>query len=164
MAHQNNEQNLIPFNERTEDERRELAVKAGKASGAARRKKKTMKATAKMLFDLPITSKELKQKLALLGVSTDDATYQTAVLVAMLNQAMKGNIKAAAFCRELLGEDPSLQLRRDELKLSREKFQHEKAMDERTVAADEQKASLADAIQAAYQERLKREQTGGEDR
>ena len=163
MAHQNNEQNLIPFNERTEDERRELAVKAGKASGAARRKKKTMKATAKMLFDLPITSKELKQKLALLGVSTDDATYQTAVLVAMLNQAMKGNVKAA-FCRELLGEDPSLQLRRDELKLSREKFQHEKAMDERTVAADEQKASLADAIQAAYQERLKREQTGGEDR
>ena len=85
-----------------------------------------MKATAKMLFDLPITSKELKQKLALLGVSTDDATYQTAVLVAMLNQAMKGNVKAAAFCRELLGEDPSLQLRRDELKLSREKFQHEK--------------------------------------
>ena len=61
MAHQNNEQNLIPFNERTEDERRELASKAGKASGAARRKKRTMKATAKMLFDLPITSKELKQ-------------------------------------------------------------------------------------------------------
>ena len=89
MAHQNNEQNLIPFNERTEDERRELASKAGKASGAARRKKRTMKATAKMLFDLPITSKELKQKLALLGVDTDDATYQTAVMVAMLNQAMK---------------------------------------------------------------------------
>ena len=93
----------------------------------------------------------------------DDATYQTAVMVAMLNQAMKGNVKAAAFCRELLGEDPSIQLRRDELKLSREKFQHEKAMDERTVAADEQKASLADAIQAAYQMRLKREQTGGDD-
>ena len=71
VAHQNNEQNLIPFNERTEDERRELASKAGKASGAARRKKRTMKATAKMLFDLPITSKELKQKLALLGVDTD---------------------------------------------------------------------------------------------
>lgn len=33
-------ENLIPFNQRTEDERREIAKKAGIASGASRRAKK----------------------------------------------------------------------------------------------------------------------------
>lgn len=36
----NGQDNLIPFNERTEEERREIAKKAGKASGKVRREKK----------------------------------------------------------------------------------------------------------------------------
>lgn len=39
----NGQENLIPFNELTEDERRELARKAGEASGVARREKKTLR-------------------------------------------------------------------------------------------------------------------------
>lgn len=38
-----NENNLIPFNERTEDEQREIARAGGKASGKARRERKLIR-------------------------------------------------------------------------------------------------------------------------
>lgn len=38
-----NEQNLIPFNERTESEKRAIATAGGKASGKARRNKKMLR-------------------------------------------------------------------------------------------------------------------------
>lgn len=38
-----NEQNLIPFNERTESEKRAIATAGGKASGEARRNKKLLR-------------------------------------------------------------------------------------------------------------------------
>ena len=126
--------------------------KGGRASGVAKRRKKTMKAAGKLLADMPVTSKELQQKMKLLGVPDGDSTYQMAVMVAMLNQAMKGNVKASYFLRDTIGESPSDQIRRDELRLNRAKFkfEYEKAGTER------EKASLADAIQAAYEERERR--------
>ena len=126
--------------------------KGGQASGVAKRRKKTMKAAGKLLADMPVTSKELQQKMKLLGVPDGDSTYQMAVMVAMLNQAMKGNVKASYFLRDTIGESPSDQIRRDELRLNRAKFkfEYEKAGTER------EKASLADAIQAAYEERERR--------
>lgn len=36
----------------------------------------------------------MKQKLAVMGISEEDFTYQTAVMVGVINQAMKGNTKA----------------------------------------------------------------------
>ena len=117
-----------------------------------------MKAAAKMLLDMPVTSKELQQKMKLLGVPDGDISYQMAVMVAMLNQAMKGNVKASYFLRDTIGESPSDQIRREELKVSRsrvslerEKFEYEKA------GAEHEKASLADAIQAAYEAHMERE-------
>lgn len=139
--------------------------KGGQASGVAKRRKKAMKAAGKLLADMPVTSKELQQKMKLLGVPEGDTTYQMATMVAMLNQAMKGNVNAACFIRDTIGESPGDNLRRDELKLSkarveleqarseleREKFEYEKAGTER------EEASLAEAIQAAYEARMERE-------
>ena len=109
--------------------------KGGVASGASRRRKKSMKAALKTMLDMPVTSKELQQKMRLLGVPDGDSTYQMAVMVAMLNQAMKGNVKAAYFCRDTIGESPSDQIRREELKLSKAKFEYEKAGTEREKAS-----------------------------
>ena len=135
---------------RTTSEQREIAQKGGQASGAARRRKKSMKAAAKMLLDMPVTSKELQQKMKLLGVPEGDSSYQMAVMVAMLNQAMKGNVKASYFLRDPIGESPSDQIRREELKLTKAKFEYEKA------GTEKEKASLAEAIQAAYEGRKQR--------
>lgn len=45
-----NEENLIPFNELTEEEQRELARKGGIASGISRNKRKTLKAELLLLL------------------------------------------------------------------------------------------------------------------
>lgn len=128
-----NEENLkkgAPFRFRTGEQQVETARRGGIASGEARRRKKTMKETAKMLLDMeiPDAAKELKAKLKVMGISEEDFTYQSAVMVGILNQAMKGNTKAAAFLRDTVGENPMLM--------------------------EEERSSLADAIEEAYRNRM----------
>ena len=69
-----NEENLkkgAPFRFRTGEQQVETARRGGIASGEARRRKKTMKETAKMLLDMeiPDAAKELKAKLKVMGIS-----------------------------------------------------------------------------------------------
>lgn len=66
---------------RTPDERRELAVKAGKASGEARRRKADFRKTLNMLLTAEIDNEEYKPVLDALGV---ECTLESA-----LNMAMK---------------------------------------------------------------------------
>lgn len=140
---------------RTGEEQAKIAKKGGVASGEARRRKRTLKAATKALLETPIKSKEMRQKMELLGVSAEDADYMTAVAVAMVTQAMKGNVKAATFCRDLIGENPDKKYRDAELKLAREKFEREKV-------DDSSKSSLADTIQGAYARRKEQEKDGGD--
>lgn len=140
------------FDSRTTEEQREIARKGGIASGASRRRKRTMKSGAKMLMDMP-ASKSIAQKLKLLGIDEEDATYQMGVMVAMLQQALDGNVKAAQFLRELIGEDPKQEMQKKELKLKQDEFKYKKEQDARMTAAEEMTGSLADAIMEAYEER-----------
>ena len=89
-----------------------------------------MREKAKMLLDMeiPNAAKELRKKLKLMGVSEDDFTYQSALMVGILNQAMKGNTKAASFLRDTVGENPLLM--------------------------EEEGSSLADYIEEAYRNRM----------
>ena len=128
-----NEENLkkgAPYRFRTGEQQVEIARRGGIASGEARRRKKTMKETARMLLDMeiPDAAKELKKRLKVMGISEEDFTYQSAVMVGVLNQAMKGNTKAAAFLRDTVGENPMLM--------------------------EEEGSSLADAIEEAYRNRM----------
>lgn len=87
-----NEENLKkgePYRFRTGEQQVEIARKGGIASGEARRRKKAMRDTAKMLLDMqvPKAAKELKQKLAVMGISEEDFTYQTAVMVGEIGRA-----------------------------------------------------------------------------
>lgn len=129
-----NEENLKkgePYRFRTGEQQVETARKGGIASGEARRRKKAMRDTAKMLLDMqvPKAAKELKQKLAVMGISEEDFTYQTAVMVGVINQAMKGNTKAAAFLRDTVGENPAHELRERELELKIAEFEYKKERD-----------------------------------
>lgn len=80
-----NEENLIPMNERSEDEVRELGRKGGINSGKARREKK--------LFKEAIEKK--------LGQSIDS------MIDSMINQAQNGNVQAITFLRDTIGEKPT---------------------------------------------------------
>ena len=131
-----NEENLKPFGsgQLSESEEREMRSRGGKKSGETRRRKKTIKETARMMLDMeiPAAGKELKAKLKAMGISEEDFTYQSAIMVGILNQAIKGNVKAAAFLRDTIGENPLL-------------------------TQDEENSTLADVIEEAYRDRMERE-------
>ena len=86
---------------RTPEERRELAKIAGKASGAARRRKADFRKTLNMLLIAEIDNEEWKPVLEALGV---ECTLESALLMAQIKEAMKGNTKAAYFVAQYAGQ------------------------------------------------------------
>ena len=152
-----NEENLKkgePYRFRTGEQQVETARKGGIASGEARRRKKAMRDTAKMLLDMqvPKAAKELKQKLAVMGISEEDFT-----MVGVINQAMKGNTKAAAFLRDTVGENPAHELRERELDQKIAEFEYHRQQEEAQRKESESTSSLADAIEEAYRNRMEAE-------
>lgn len=83
------QENLIPFNQRTEEEQREIARQGGIASGEARKEKATMKKTLEMLL-------ETKNK--------NGQTYKELATLGLLKGAIKGNPQNYKMIVELLGE------------------------------------------------------------
>ena len=99
------EQNLIPGGARTSAERRENARKAGKASGEARRAKKTMREYADFLLSLPVTDRRRYNKLARMGVPIEGIDNKLAVVAGLMVEAQSGNVPAAKELRSIIGED-----------------------------------------------------------
>ena len=104
MANEN--KNLIPFNERTESEQRDIARQGGIASGKARREKQK---TQQILADLvSIKNKDLAmfQKLATkLGLDGDISIHEVFTLTCLLNSVKSGNLGDLERLSKLLGED-----------------------------------------------------------
>lgn len=99
-------ENLIPFNKRTKEERRKLAIDAGKASGEARRKKKKLRELVEMFGELPAPEK-VRRVMKELGVSENDMrTNNMAVVVGLFQKAIKGDVFAFNAIRDIRGEKP----------------------------------------------------------
>lgn len=86
---------------RTPEERRELARKAGQASGRARRRKANFQKTLNMLLTAEIDSKEWSPVLESLGV---ESTLESALLMAQIKQALTGDTQAAKFVAQYSGQ------------------------------------------------------------
>lgn len=100
-----NEKNLIPFSERTEDEQREIRSAGGVASGAARRRKKSLKEAADYFLSLPVTDVKRFNKISKTGVDPEDIDNQMAMIIGLTMAATAGDAKAAKVIVDLLGED-----------------------------------------------------------
>lgn len=94
---------------RTPEQRRANAVKAGKASGAARARRKRMRDTFDEWLRAGVTAEDLLSVMQAAGVDPADQTYQTAITVAVLGKAARGDIEAARFARDTIGEKPTEQ-------------------------------------------------------
>lgn len=81
-----NPQNFKPMNMRTKEEQRKIASAGGKASGEARRRRKTLKA----------------ELLALLS----DGDIQNQLSLAIITKALSGDVKAFEVIRDTIGEKP----------------------------------------------------------
>ena len=72
------QENLIPFDERTEEEQRELRRKGGKASGRARRKKADFRKAAETILQLELPQdNEIRDILEAHGI---EPTYENAMV------------------------------------------------------------------------------------
>ena len=99
-----NEKNLIPFSERTESEQREIRSSGGIASGAARRRKRSLKEAADLYLSLPVTDKRVWNKIARDGVEPEDIDNQMAIISGLAKAAALGDSKAAKVLFDLLGD------------------------------------------------------------
>lgn len=87
------------------EERSELARRAGKASGAGRRKYKTMRETLRVLLSLDVTDPKMAEGLKALGL---DPSFSNAIGLSVLQKAATfGDVEAARFARDTVGEKPT---------------------------------------------------------
>lgn len=136
-----NEENLKKFGsgDRTVDEERKMQSKGGQRSGETRRRKRTMKAAAKLLMEMPVPESQAK-KMERFGVEKEDATYQMALLIKMMQEGLDGSVRAVEFLRDTMGENPLVDQRKAEarqkkreadqrLAFGREQFEYKKQQD-----------------------------------
>ena len=99
------ENNLIPLNERTKEEQREIARKGGIASGKARRKKKLLRQIIDEIGESRLNTNEAKDIAKALSINKRDVTYDVAIMFKAVNEALGGNIKAMEFIRDTRGQN-----------------------------------------------------------
>ena len=100
-----NAENLVSLAERTTEEQRAIASAGGKASGEARRKRKT-----------------LKEELLLM---LSEGETQKSVTLALIEKAMSGDTKAFEVIRDTIGEKPADKVETKQTVLDMSKFSTE---------------------------------------
>ena len=99
-----NETNLIPMDQRSEDEVRELGRRGGIASGAVRRRKRSLREAADLYLSLPVTDRRRVNKLLRRAVDPEDIDNQMAMIAGLTDAATDGDARAATVLVKLLGE------------------------------------------------------------
>ena len=100
-----NEKNLIPMDQRSKSEARELGRNGGIASGVSRRRKRSLKEAADLYLSLPVSDRKMWNKISRRGVDPDDIDNQMAMIIGLTMAATAGDARAAKVIVDLLGED-----------------------------------------------------------
>ena len=100
-----NEKNLIPMDQRSKSEARELGRNGGIASGVSRRRKRSLKEAADLYLSLPVSDRKMWNKISRRGVDPEDIDNQMAMIIGLTMAATAGDAKAAKVIVDLLGED-----------------------------------------------------------
>ena len=100
-----NEKNLIPMDQRSKSEARELGRNGGIASGVSRRRKRSLKEAADLYLSLPVSDRKMWNKISRRGVDPEDIDNQMAMIIGLTIAATAGDAKAAKVIVDLLGED-----------------------------------------------------------
>lgn len=105
-----NKQNLTQAGKNlSTEEAQKIGRKGGIASGKARREKKALKDTLEELLAMPIKegrSADIDKIKSIAGIKGKNITMQEAIMVAMLNKAAKGDVRAAEYVRDTIGQKP----------------------------------------------------------
>lgn len=101
-----NEQNLKPLNTRTPRERKEIAQKGAAASNKVQANKNMLREAAKLLLDMPVTDKQLKDTLKDYKIPAKEQSYAMAMVIGQVKAAISGNTTAFNAIRDIIGEKP----------------------------------------------------------
>ena len=96
------QKDLIPFNQRTEEEQKKIASMGGKKSGEVRREQKTYREMAKAMLSATITDENILNELQAYGLSETDVKAYT--LLGMIKASGNGSHNAFDRLMELIGE------------------------------------------------------------
>lgn len=126
-----NEKNLIPFtSEQSREEAAKNGAKGGRASGVARRRKKSMKQMMELLLDKPASTPEDWQLIADIGLNFDgwnneEVTNLLIVNAALLKKAKSGDVNAIKELRNIIQDDAyqkhKMKLEKEYLKIEQQK-------------------------------------------
>lgn len=89
---------------------REEHVKGAIASAASKRRKKEMRERLELLLSMPISNgkgAELEKIKSYAAIKGKNVTVEDAILIAITQKAMKGDIPAGTFIRDTVGEKPT---------------------------------------------------------
>lgn len=78
------------------------ASRSGKNGTKKQREKKTLAECMSLILDASVKNEELKDRMSeILDIEDDDKTYGMALMIAMFQRGMKGDVSAAKFAAEL---------------------------------------------------------------
>lgn len=117
-----NEKNLVPQAERSPSEAREMGRKGGIASGAARRRKKSMKQKMQLLLSLPAADND-QAELSAMGVDPEDMDNEMVLVKALFIAAAEGDTRAFDRIQDVLGKSVA----REELALKKQEAKRKAA-------------------------------------
>lgn len=95
--------NLIPMPERTKTEQTRIATMGGKASGEARRAKRTMREVAEMVATMELKDPRLLAKMREAGFE-GKITNEEAAFFGLLRKSMTGDPAALKLLAEMRGQ------------------------------------------------------------
>lgn len=112
-----NEQNLLKGNPDTQFTSGRSAVengrKGGLASAKAKREKKALRETLEQLLAMPMKggkSTDIDKIKSIAGLKGKNITMQEAIMLSMLQKAVKGDVRASEYIRDTIGQKPVNQL------------------------------------------------------
>lgn len=105
MPREDGYKNLVPMDQRSEDEARSLGQQGGIASGVARRRKRSMREAADYYLALPETDRRRVNALLRDEVEPEDVDNQMSVVMGMAEAAKRGDARAAGVLLKMLGEE-----------------------------------------------------------
>lgn len=97
-----NEHNLIPINQRTKSEAREISRKGGLASGKARRQRADLKRAFETLLSSEVNNEQMRDLLIGLGY---EPTNEMALALVVLQKALNGDVKAFSKIQDMIDKD-----------------------------------------------------------
>lgn len=125
----------------TKEDASEKGKIGAKKSLETRRKKKKLKEALTALMELPVSERN-KQSMRAIGVDDKDMNNQMLVAVAAFQKAIKGDVRAMEFIRDMTGQHPVTKLDEAKIKLLRAQAKQIEAEIQREYADKESESGV----------------------